>query len=64
MKHNFMWVYIIFTFTYKTDVLELLDWNIRYLDTAVGPSTDLLHVSSLILPMLSFSNFKGGIILL
>lgn len=59
MKHNLMWVYIIITLTYKTDVLELeiLDRNIRYLDIIVGPTTDLFHVSSLILPMLSFSNF-------
>lgn len=40
MKHNFVWVYIIITFTYKSDVLELeiLDWNIRNLDTAVCPA--------------------------
>lgn len=59
MKHNFMWVYIIITFQYKTDgfELEILDWNIKYLDTVVGPTTDLLHISSLILSVLSFSNF-------
>lgn len=62
MKHNLMWVYIIITLTHKTDVLELeiLDRNIRYLDTTVGPTTDLLHVSSLILPMLLFSIFTRG----
>jgi len=43
MKH--MWVYIIITFKYKNDVLEfkVLDWNVRYLDTLVPPTTDLFR---------------------